>query len=279
DANDEQRIQQWANFRLAPDEVIAVGYDVTELRRNERALEEALRNLKQSNEALQQFAYVASHDLQEPLRMVATYTALLQKEYTGKLDDEADLFMHYAVDGAERMRQMIKGLLTLSRVEAQVARSQRLNANDALNDALANLTGAIRESGAQIETGELPMVWAEQTTLTQIFQNLLANAIKFRGAEIPRIRVGATPRDRGWVFFVEDNGIGVDTAHQERIFQVFQRLHDRREYPGTGIGLAVVKRAVESLGGKVWLASVPAQGTTFYFSVRGVDAQRKSLGT
>ncbi|MEO0459417.1 MAG: ATP-binding protein [Myxococcota bacterium] len=279
DVNDEKRIQQWANFRLPSDEVIAVGYDVTELRGNERALEEALRNLKQSNEALQQFAYVASHDLQEPLRMVATYTALLQKEYAGKLDEEADLFIHYAVDGAERMRQMIKGLLTLSRVEAQVAsHSQRLDANNALNDALANLTSAIRESGAEIETGELPRVWAEQTTLTTIFQNLIGNAIKFRGAQTPRIRVGTIPCDGGWTFFVEDNGIGLNTADRERIFQVFQRLHDRHEYPGTGIGLAVVKRGVESLGGKVWLTSVPGQGTTFFFSLRGVGTEQEVVG-
>ena len=238
------------------------------------ALEESLKRLKvvqadleRSNKDLEQFASVASHDLQEPLRMVSSYMQLLAQRYEGQLDDKARKFIRYAVDGALRMQTLINDLLAYSRVGSRAKPPQPTDSHAALGEALGNLAATIRENGAIVTNDDLPTVTADPTQLVQVFQNLLANAIKFRQAATPRVHVSARDDGRDWVFSVRDNGIGIDAKHAERAFVIFQRLHTREEYPGTGIGLAVCKRIVEQHGGRIWFASVPGDGTTFFFTI------------
>ena len=230
-------------------------------------LQEAQADLKRSNQELEQFAYIASHDLQEPLRMVSSYTQLLAQRYEGQLDEKARKFINYAVDGSQRMQTLINDLLTYSRIGIRGQPPEPTDAHAALGDALANLAISIRESQAIITNDDLPTVSVDPTQLVQVFQNLLANAIKFRQAATPRIHVSARDAGPEWVFSVQDNGIGIEPQHAERTFVIFQRLHTRAEYPGTGIGLAVCKRIAERHGGKIWLTSVPGTGTTFFFTV------------
>ncbi|HST00745.1 MAG TPA: ATP-binding protein, partial [Usitatibacter sp.] len=217
------------------------------------------RELERSNEELQQFAYVASHDLQEPLRMVSSYTQLLGRRYGDRLDGDAKEFMEFIVDGAARMKQLIEDLLAYSRVGT---RGRELSATDsgaALAKTLANLRASQEASGAQVTHDEMPEVTADATQLTQLFQNLVGNAMKFRGEEAPRIHVGAETRGKAWVFTVRDNGIGLDPQYADRIFMMFQRLHNKTEYPGTGIGLAICKKIVERHGGHIWVESKPGE--------------------
>ncbi len=244
--------------------------DITERKRAEENLTRYRRDLERSNEELQQFAYVASHDLQEPLRMVSSYTQLLAKRYQGKLDEDADDFINYAVDGANRMQQLIIDLLSYSRVGTRGKEIQPAETQTALDGALANLQMAIEESGAAVTHDPLPTVMADQSQLVQLFQNLIDNAIKFRGEEPSQVHVGAEQEDHEWLFSVRDNGIGIDPQYRERIFVIFQRLHGREEYPGTGIGLAVCKRIVERHGGRIWVESEPGTGSTFYFTIKAV---------
>jgi signal transduction histidine kinase len=221
--------------------------------------------LTRSNTELEQFAYVASHDLQEPLRMITGYTNLLAKRYSGKLDQDADEFIAFAVNGAKRMNVLIHDLLSYSRVGTDAKALTRTNCEETLSKTLTSLQMAIKESGATITHDDLPAVLADDTQLGQLFQNLLGNAIKYRGTNPPQIHVGCRREAGWWLFSVRDNGIGIDPKYSERIFVIFQRLHTRDEYSGTGIGLAICKKIVERHGGKIWVESELGQGTTCYF--------------
>jgi PAS domain S-box-containing protein len=247
--------------------VLSTARDITDLRRAEEAKDRAGEELKRSNKELEQFAYVASHDLQEPLRMVSSYVQLLAQRYEGQLDDKAQKYIAYAVDGALRMQQLIEDLLVYSRAGARGGALESVDSGSALAAAIQNLTKTIEESGAVITHDELPVVRANAPQLTQVFQNLLSNAIKFHGERPPRVHVSAEDKGREWVFSVKDHGIGIDPQYKDRVFVIFQRLHTRQEYPGTGIGLAVCQRIVERHGGRVWFESEPGMGSTFYFSV------------
>jgi light-regulated signal transduction histidine kinase (bacteriophytochrome) len=223
--------------------------------------------LKRSNAELEQFAYVASHDLQEPLRMVASYTALLGENYQGKLGPEADKYIGYAVDGARRMQSLINDLLEYSRVTRKPGAFGDVAANSAFDLAIANLKTAIEESGATVTRDELPVVRGDAAQLTRLFQNLAGNAVKFRGEAPPLVQVSASRGSAEWVFSVRDNGIGFDPKYADRIFLVFQRLHGRDRYRGTGIGLAICKKIVERHGGRIWAESQPGSGSTFSFTI------------
>ncbi len=241
--------------------------DVTERKRAEDELKRTARELARSNAELEQFAYVASHDLQEPLRAVSGCVELLQRRYEGQLDARADEFISHARAGAARMRDLINDLLAYSRVSTRGSALAATDCNVALDTALANLSVAIRESGALVTKDRLPTVMADSTQITQVLQNLLGNAIKFRAARTPEIHVGAERNGGAWLFSVRDNGIGMEAVYSERIFKVFQRLHTRREYAGTGIGLAICKKIIERHGGRIWVTSQPNEGSTFHFTI------------
>ncbi len=241
--------------------------ELDERRRTEQRLAQYAGELARSNAELEQFAYVASHDLQEPLRMVASFTQLLARRYRGRLEKDADEFIGFAVDGATRMQALINDLLAYSRVGTRGKPFAPTDCGAVLQMALDNLARSVLESGAVITHDPLPTVWGDAVQLTQVFQNLIANAVKFRGQETPRIHVSAKRQGSQWVFAVRDNGIGIDPDQQERIFMIFQRLHHRSEYPGTGIGLAICKKILERHGGRIWVESKPDEGATFYFSL------------
>jgi PAS domain S-box-containing protein len=225
--------------------------------------------LKRSNEELQQFAYVASHDLQEPLRMVASYMQLLERKYKGKLDEKADMYIGFAVDGASRMKALINDLLNFSRVDSKAKTLAPTDFNVTLEEVMQNLKEAIKENKAKIIVeGTLPTIIAESSQMIQLFQNFISNAIKFKGDNIPEIRVSAEEQPAHWVFKIKDNGIGIEKEYWDRIFVIFQRLNNRVEYPGTGIGLAICKKIVERHGGKIWLESETGKGTTFFFTIK-----------
>ncbi len=230
-------------------------------------LEAVGKELARSNADLEQFAYVASHDLQEPLRMVSSYTQLLARRYKGKFDPDADEIIAYAVDGASRMQALINDLLSYSRVGTKGKDPKPTDVQSVFDQALANLQAAIQESGAVVTHNPLPTVMADGSQFVQLLQNLIGNAIKFRGQAPPRVHVSATRKGNEWTFSVHDNGIGIDPKYFDRLFVVFRRLHNRAEYPGTGIGLAVCKRIVERHGGRIWVESEPSKGSTFYFTI------------
>lgn len=234
---------------------------------------QSLEDLARSNRDLEQFAYVASHDLQEPLRMVATYTQLLAERYQGKLDASADKYIHYAVDGALRMQSLVHDLLAFSRVGRQGTNLKVTDCNAVLDTALKNLQAASQESGAQIFYAHLPAVLADSSLLVQVFQNLIGNAIKFRAAEPPVIRVTAEKVAREWLFSVADNGIGIAPEQAEVVFVIFKRLHTREEYLGSGIGLAICKKIIEGHGGRIWVESQAGHGSTFKFTMPAVEAR------
>jgi len=229
--------------------------------------------LARSNADLEQFAYVASHDLQEPLRMVTAYTQLLGERYRGRLDENADKFIGYASEGALRMQVLIQDLLAFSRVGKKEA-SKSFDCNDVVKETLLALTSAIEESGAVVTHGELPTLWADRTQIVQLFQNLIGNAIKFHGKEPPTVSVQAEKVGEQWQFSVSDNGIGIEPQYAENVFVVFQRLHGRSDYPGNGIGLAICKKIVEGYGGKIWVESQGGSGSSFKFTMpcQGPDA-------
>ena len=238
-----------------------------ERRRAELALEEHARDLARSNEDLQHFAYVASHDLQEPLRMVGSYVQLLERRYREQLDADARDFIGFAVEGVTRMRRLIEDLLAYSRVGTRGRALGPVSLERALDSALANLGTAIAESEAQIERAPLPEVCGDSAQLVQVLQNLIGNAIKFRRHPRPSIRIDAVTGDTDCTIRVTDDGIGIEPAYFERIFVIFQRLHPREQYPGTGIGLAITKKIVERHGGRIWVESVAGQGTTMAFTL------------
>ncbi len=250
----------------------AVLRDITERIRAEEVLARQAEELARSNAELEQFAYVASHDLQEPLRMVASYTQLLARRYHGRLDADADEFIAYAVDGVTRMQALINDLLAYSRVGTRQVAAGPADAEAILQRVLAALRPAMDDAGATVTHDPLPTVTADGVQLGQLFQNLVANAIKFRGGQAPHVHVGARRGADEWVFSVRDNGIGIAREYQERIFVIFQRLHSRAEYPGTGIGLSICKKIVERHGGRIWLESEPGAGTTFFFTLPDAPA-------
>jgi PAS domain S-box-containing protein len=245
---------------------IGIARDITERKNSELQLVKTVGELKRSNDELQQFAYVASHDLQEPLRMVASYTQLLGKRYKGRLDSDADEFIAFAVDGCNRMQRLIQDLLAYSRAGTTGKVLREISGEDALKDALTNLRATIEQSGAVVTHDSLPAVTTDGMQLTQVFQNLVGNAIKYRSAAVPHVHISAVKnRGKEWIFAVQDNGLGIDPRYFERIFILFQRLHGRDEFEGTGIGLAICKKLVEQLGGRIWVESLLGKGSTFYF--------------
>jgi len=250
--------------------VTAAIRDISVRKQAELNLLHKIEELNRSNEELGQFAYIASHDLQEPLRMVASYTQLLSRRYKGKLDAEADEFIAFAVDGAGRMQRLIQDLLAFSRVGTKGQEMLDTSSEDALQQAIINLRGAIEESGALVTHDPLPGVLADEMQLTQLFQNLIGNGIKYQNPGIPKVHISAT-RNGGnkWAFAVKDNGLGIDSQYFERIFGMFQRLHKREEFAGTGIGLAICKKIVERHGGTISVESQPGQGSTFSFALAG----------
>jgi PAS domain S-box-containing protein len=257
---------------------ISVLDDITERKQAEAALREAHEDLKRSNSELEQFAYVASHDLQEPLRMVSSYTQLLGRRYAGKLDADAAEFMGYIVDGAARMKQLIEDLLAYSRVGMRAKELRPVELSAVLRRALANLKVALEEAGASVTHDALPPVPADEVQLAQVFQNLIGNALKFRSGAAPRIHVAVSENESRFEIAVRDNGIGIEPQYFERIFMLFQRLHNKGEYPGTGIGLAIVRKVIERHGGQIRVESKPGEGSAFIFTLpkqeRGHDNGR-----
>ena len=237
----------------------------------EARLRLTVAELARSNGELEQFAYVASHDLQEPLRMVGSYTSLLKRRYQGKLDAEADEFIDFAMDGVNRMRALINDLLTYSRLGREERPLEVTDARAAVDRAVANLQTAIVERGAVVTIGQLPTVMGNFSQLTQLFQNLVGNGLKFCKQNQPEIHIDAERNGPEWTLSVRDNGIGIDPQYRDRIFLIFQRLHKRDEYEGTGIGLAICRKVVEQHGGRIWVESEPGKGATFRFTLRAMD--------
>jgi light-regulated signal transduction histidine kinase (bacteriophytochrome) len=245
-----------------------VGRDITERMRQEQALREANEALTQSNADLQQFAYSASHDLQEPLRMVATYSEMLKKKFGDKLGPSGDEYISYAIQGALRMEQLLKDLRSYTQASTSGQEpTEDIDAGSILDKALANLTAAIKDSGASISHTALPAVRMHEFQLEQLFQNLIGNAIRYRGSDAPRIHVAAARQRDKWLFSVQDNGIGIDPQYKEQVFGIFKRLHSAAEYPGTGMGLAICQRIVQRAGGRIWVESELGRGSTFFFTI------------
>ncbi len=266
-----------------PRQYVAIRADITERKRAEEVIQKLnnelnrrVEELARSNADLEQFAYIASHDLQEPLRMVAAYTQLLAERYRGRLDENADKFIGYASEGALRMQSLIQDLLAFSRVGRNGC--ERVACDAVMGEILLSLRPAIEESGAVVAHGSLPAVWANRSQITQVLQNLIGNAIKFRGTEPPAISVQAENTGDRWLFSVYDNGIGIAPEYAENIFVVFQRLHTRAEYPGNGIGLAICKKIVEHCGGRIWVESQVGQGSIFKFTMPCAGPAETELG-
>jgi PAS domain S-box-containing protein len=258
-------------------QVVHVSKDITARKMAEQEREHLLDDIARSNRDLEQFASVASHDLKEPLRMVSSYVQLLARKYKGRLDDKADLYIGFAVEGVTRMEKLIEGLLAYSRIGSAAGRREPVDANGVFSQALADLSAAIRESGAEVTCDKLPMVLGDETQLLQLFQNLIANAVKYRmPGRAPRVHVSAEPEGSMQRFSVRDDGIGIEPRNYEKVFQIFQRLHSHDRYAGAGIGLAVCKRIVERHHGRIWIESIPGAGSTFFFTVPAPAGGRKS---
>jgi len=246
---------------------LALISDITERKRAADEVSRVNDELRGSNAQLEQFAYVASHDLQEPLRMVSSYLELLERRYRDQLDSQAQEFIHYAVDGARRMKGLIQDLLSFSRAGTTALKSRTVQAQAILEDVLANLMVAVEQGHAEVTADPLPEIVADPGLLAPVFQNLIANAIKFQTNGTPRVHVSAQRGGAGWIFSVRDNGIGIEPQHATRVFGIFERLHPSDRYPGTGVGLAIAQRIVERHGGKIWFESELGIGTTFFFTV------------
>lgn len=265
-----EALQAWYSISVyspKKEHFVAVFDVITERKKAEEHLKRFAGDLARSNEELQQFAYIASHDLQEPLRMIASYVQLLERRYKGKLDGDADEFIGYAVDGAARMQRMINDLLAYSRVGTKGRPFEPVDCNEVLGQVLDDLKLKIEETGAVITCGPLPVVTADASQISQVFQNLIANSIKFRGDRRPEVRISAEPADNEWLFSVRDNGIGFDPAYGEKIFVIFQRLHPATAYPGSGIGLTICRKIIERHGGRIWAEAEQGKGSVFFFTV------------
>ncbi|RJQ14694.1 MAG: PAS domain S-box protein [Nitrospiraceae bacterium] len=246
---------------------VHVARDITERKKAEEQLKMTMTDLERSNKELEQFAYISSHDLQEPLRTISNYVQLIGRRYKNRLDSDADEFIDYIVGGAVHMQTLLNDLLTYSRVGSGQKSFSLTDLNSVLERAVANLKDAIDRNNAEINWTGLPSVHADGTRMAQLFQNLVSNAVKFRGSDLPRVQITAEHKDKEWVVRVSDNGIGIDPKYFDRIFLIFKRLHSRGEYEGSGIGLAICKKIVETHGGRIWVESGPGKGTTFYFTI------------
>lgn len=257
--------------------IISAVRDVTERKKTEEELKQTTENLAHSNADLQKFAYVASHDLQEPLRGISGCLQILEKRYSDKLDDHARELISHAVNGATHLQNLIQDLLLFSRVESRGKKFDCVDVTNTVKFAIRNLKSAIEQNHAVITWDALPVVYADETQIISLFQNLFSNAIRYRSKEDPEIHISATKKDNNhWCFTVKDNGIGIDDAHHQRIFEIFQRLHGRHEYPGTGIGLAICKRIVERHGGHIWVVSKFGQGSRFQFTLSSSTSNAKA---
>ena len=255
------------NFAGSLADCVSLAIAAADRKNSERQLADRVAELARSNAELEQFASVASHDLQEPLRMVQSFVSLLQSRYQGRLDEDADLYISHAVEGVKRMRECISGLLAYSRAGRNDETSGPVDASRAAAAAMSNLGGLIAETGAEVVIGKLPVVHGGESRLTQVLQNLIENGLKYRREGVtPRVEVTAERRDRDWLFQVKDNGIGIEPRFFQRIFLLFQRLHDRGRYPGSGMGLSIAKRIVEHDGGRMWVESAVGVGSSFYFT-------------
>ena len=264
----------------ARNEGVAFILDVTDRKRADEMLIVKIEELKRSNEELEQFAYILSHDLQEPLRMITSYLQLLQKKYQGHIDDKAEKYIHFAVDGASRMQNLINDLLEYSRVGAGSNEPESIDCEFILNKVLSDLKMVI-ENNATISHDHLPEVMGDSIQIGQVFQNLIINGMKYHGEETPKIHIAAEKKASEWVFSVQDNGIGIDPQYFERIFEIFKRLHTREQFSGTGIGLAIRKKIVERHGGRIWVESELGKGSTFYFTlpINPAESQKSNLNT
>jgi light-regulated signal transduction histidine kinase (bacteriophytochrome) len=244
-----------------------VAYLSEQIKKSEFDRENIIEDLQRSNEDLQQFAYVASHDLQEPLRAIISFSQLLEEEYSEKIDRDGKDYLHFITDGAKKMNTLIKDLLRYSRVATYAKPLEWNDLNDILKDALFNLSESIKESGATITHDDLPILKVDKTQFIQLFQNFIVNAIKFRREIPPEIHIGVERINIGWLFSIRDNGIGIESQYFDRLYNIFFRLHTKEEYPGTGIGLPICKKIVQRYGGQVWVESELGKGSTFYFTI------------
>ena len=247
--------------------ILNIGHDISNRKMRDKKLKEAMDELIRSNKELERFAYVSSHDLQEPLRMITLYSQLLERRYKDSLDDDADDFIEYIVENAKRMKYLIDDLLEYSRVTSQAKEFENIDFEKLLDNVLSNLSILISENSVNVTHESLPMVFADKNQMLQVFQNLISNAIKFRGKVSPKIDISARKVYEEWIFAVKDNGIGISPKHREQIFEVFKRLHTREEYPGTGIGLSIAQKIVERHNGRIWVESELGEGSTFYFTI------------
>jgi two-component system CheB/CheR fusion protein len=263
------------NADQKPVKIIGAMHDITQRKENELAVAELNQQLNvraneliSSNEELERFAYVASHDLQEPLRMVSSFLQLLQKKYAGQLDQTATQYIDFAVDGAERMKRLILDLLEYSRVGTNKDVLTEINLGDIVNQVLKNYDTKITERDAVIRTQLLPTIMANRMQITQLMQNLVGNALKYNTSFVPEIEIGCEEKLDHWQFYVSDNGIGIDKKFFEKVFIIFQRLHNKKQFSGTGIGLAICRKIVERHGGNIWIESTPGNGSTFFFTIK-----------
>jgi PAS domain S-box-containing protein len=271
--DDSYRWLAWVVVFAPQDQLLYVAArDITERRMDEEKLRQQTEELKRSNQELERFGYVASHDLQEPLRLVSEYVQLLGRRYQGKLDPDADEFISFALDATNRMKSLLADLLTYSKVASREASHGPVLIERTLERVLENLQFIIEDVGAVITYDPLPAVLGDGEQMVQLLQHLIGNALKFRGIEPPRIHIGVRPLARQWLFFIRDNGIGIDATYTEQVFGIFQRLHHQDQYPGTGIGLAIARKIVERHGGRIWVDSEPGKGATFYFTLQPVES-------
>ncbi len=268
----EERLIAWRNTVLKDEEgniigTLSSGEDITDRKRAEKESKHLADELARSNSDLKQFAYVASHDLQEPLRVISGFVKLLAKRYKGKLDDRAEEFIDHTIDGVQRMEMLIGDLLEYSKVQLEGMVLKPADCNLLVEKSLKNLGSAVEESGAMVTHGSLPTVMADASQLSRVFQNLIGNAIKFHGEDAPKVHISAEKKEDEWFFSVRDNGVGINPDQAERIFVIFQRLHTKEEYPGTGLGLSICKRIIERHGGRIWVESESGKGSTFFFTL------------
>ncbi|MDP4196914.1 MAG: ATP-binding protein [Bacteroidota bacterium] len=250
-----------------PTKYLAIRFDISEQKKTEEILNQTLTKLENSNKELEQFAYIASHDLREPLRMVTSYAQLIARRYREKLDDEAEVFIKYLVDGTNRMQMLIDGLLLYSRTTSKKNTLKQTDLNVVLQEVLDDLKISIEEKHAEIKQGTLPNILADPIQIRQLFQNLISNAIKYNKSQTPIVEISSQESLTDWCFSVKDNGIGIEQDQFDRIFKIFQRLHRQEEFPGTGIGLAVCKKIIERHEGRIWIESYPGKGSVFYFTI------------